>query len=101
MNRESEGKSRGIPHLAKNERDMGHPSFVKEPGARAKTRPPQLKLVDLQDQALQIFRLGDIQDYRVVWSSSSSFQKTNTALRIAGGCGHHTVKLVPGHVVGT
>jgi hypothetical protein len=28
MNRESEGKSGGIPHLAKNERDMGHPSFA-------------------------------------------------------------------------
>jgi hypothetical protein len=26
MHRESEGKSRGIPHLAKNERDVGHPS---------------------------------------------------------------------------
>jgi len=25
-NRESEGKSGGIPHLAKNERDVGHPS---------------------------------------------------------------------------
>jgi hypothetical protein len=22
----------GIPHLAKNQRDMGHPSFVREPG---------------------------------------------------------------------
>jgi hypothetical protein len=21
----------GIPHLAKNQRDMGHPSFVREP----------------------------------------------------------------------
>src|ERR1700677_2372118 len=30
MNRESEGKTSGIPHLAKNERDMGHPSFVRE-----------------------------------------------------------------------
>src|ERR1700689_4583172 len=29
MNRESEGKSSGIPHLAKNERDVGHPSFVR------------------------------------------------------------------------
>jgi hypothetical protein len=28
MNRESEGKSSGIPHLAKNERDMGHPAVV-------------------------------------------------------------------------
>jgi hypothetical protein len=26
MNRESEGQSVGIPHLAKNERDVGHPS---------------------------------------------------------------------------
>jgi hypothetical protein len=25
----------GIPHLAKNERDMGHPSLVREPGALA------------------------------------------------------------------
>jgi hypothetical protein len=24
----------GIPHLAKNERDMGHPSSVREPGVR-------------------------------------------------------------------
>ena len=31
MNRESEGKSSGIPHLAKNERDVGHPYFVREP----------------------------------------------------------------------
>src|SRR5271154_4018670 len=31
MNRESEGKSIGIPHLAKNERDVGHPSLVREP----------------------------------------------------------------------
>jgi hypothetical protein len=26
MKRESEGKHSGIPHLAKNERDVGHPS---------------------------------------------------------------------------
>src|ERR1700677_882852 len=31
MNRESGGKSSGIPHLAKYERDVGHPSFVREP----------------------------------------------------------------------
>src|ERR1700678_2616304 len=30
MNRESEGKSSGIPHLAKNKRDMGHPSLMRE-----------------------------------------------------------------------
>src|ERR1700683_3130046 len=30
MNREPEGKRSGIPHLAKNERDMGHPSFARE-----------------------------------------------------------------------
>jgi Glycosyl hydrolase family 20, catalytic domain len=30
MNRQSEGKSRGIPHLAKDERDVGHPSLVAE-----------------------------------------------------------------------
>jgi hypothetical protein len=29
MNRESEVKSSGIPYLAKNERDMGHPSLVR------------------------------------------------------------------------
>ena len=35
----------GIPHLAKNERDVGHPSFVREPEADpmlygpAKVRP--------------------------------------------------------------
>jgi hypothetical protein len=28
MNRKSEGKSSSIPHLAKNQRDMKHPSFV-------------------------------------------------------------------------
>ena len=33
MNRESQGGSIGIPHLAKNERDMGHPSFGREPEA--------------------------------------------------------------------
>src|SRR5271168_2323577 len=32
MNREPEGKSSRIPHLAKNERDVGHPSSVREPG---------------------------------------------------------------------
>jgi hypothetical protein len=30
MNRKLEGKSSGIPHLAKNERDMGHPSVMRE-----------------------------------------------------------------------
>jgi hypothetical protein len=30
LNRESEGKSSGIPNLAKDERDMGHPSLVWE-----------------------------------------------------------------------
>jgi len=30
MNRQSEEKRSGIPHLAKNERDMGHPSLVRE-----------------------------------------------------------------------
>src|ERR1700683_1652434 len=30
VNPESEGQSSGIPHLAKNERDVGHPSFVRE-----------------------------------------------------------------------
>ena len=34
----------GIPHLAKNERDVGHPAFVREPGQesvpqRLKPRP--------------------------------------------------------------
>ena len=33
MNRESEGRYSGVPHLAKPERDMGHPAFVKEPGS--------------------------------------------------------------------
>jgi hypothetical protein len=33
MNQESEGKSSGIPHLAKNERDVGHPSWVWEQGS--------------------------------------------------------------------
>src|ERR1700722_9128653 len=28
VDRESEGKNSGLPPLAKNERDMGHPSFV-------------------------------------------------------------------------
>jgi GAF domain-containing protein len=41
--RESDGKSSGIPHLAKNERDVGHPSLVKEPGA--------LVIVPVFDQA--------------------------------------------------
>src|SRR6204780_274123 len=37
MNRESEGKSGGIPHLAKNERDVGHPSMQRR--ARLKPSP--------------------------------------------------------------
>ena len=28
MNRESEGRCSGIPHLAKNQRDVGHPAFL-------------------------------------------------------------------------
>jgi hypothetical protein len=28
---ESEGRYGGIPHLAKNERDVGHPALVTEP----------------------------------------------------------------------
>ena len=28
----------GIPHLAKNERDVGHPAFVREPGVRIAIR---------------------------------------------------------------
>jgi hypothetical protein len=35
MNRKLEGKSWGIPHLAKNERDMGHPSLVAGQGKDA------------------------------------------------------------------
>ena len=30
VNLQLEGRSRGIPHLAKNERDVGHPAFVRE-----------------------------------------------------------------------
>ena len=33
MNRESEGRCCGIPHLAKNERDVGHPALAREPEA--------------------------------------------------------------------
>jgi hypothetical protein len=33
MNRDSEGRCSGIPHLAKNEQDVGHPAFVREPRA--------------------------------------------------------------------
>jgi hypothetical protein len=33
MNRESEGRCSGIPHLAKNERDVGHPALAREPEA--------------------------------------------------------------------
>jgi hypothetical protein len=31
----------GIPHLAKNERDMGHPSSVREPGGPGDDRYSQ------------------------------------------------------------
>jgi hypothetical protein len=31
VNLQSEGRCSGIPHLAKNERDVGHPAFVREP----------------------------------------------------------------------
>src|SRR5271170_1585090 len=33
MNRESKGKEQWYPASRENERDMGHPSFVREPGA--------------------------------------------------------------------
>jgi hypothetical protein len=42
VNRESEGKTRGLPHPAKNERDMGHPSFAREPrGQSGEAQPVQ------------------------------------------------------------
>jgi hypothetical protein len=33
-NRESEGNGSGIPHLAKNKRDMGHPALLREAEAQ-------------------------------------------------------------------
>ena len=38
-NPESEGRCSGIPHLAKNERDVGHPAFVREPEANPARQP--------------------------------------------------------------
>ena len=35
-----QGKTRGIPHLAKNERDMGHPAFGVTTGKGAPQIPP-------------------------------------------------------------
>jgi hypothetical protein len=37
MNRESEGRYSGIPHIAKYERDVGHPSFGEGTGLRPYT----------------------------------------------------------------
>jgi len=37
---------RGIPHLAKNERDMGHPSSVREPRALANGGGSQADTLD-------------------------------------------------------
>src|ERR1700691_3737477 len=56
MNRESEGKSIGIPHLAKNERDMGHPSFVREPGIWTSVShyPPTWRLLCAAFRALLV-----------------------------------------------
>jgi hypothetical protein len=56
--------------------------------------------VDLQNQALQIFGLGNIQDHGVIRSRLPAFQKTNSALRVSGRIGHHAMELVPGNVMG-
>src|ERR1700679_3668365 len=55
MDRKSEGKSSGIPHLAKNERDMAHPSFVREPGHPSSSY--WVLLADLNPAGLQVRNL--------------------------------------------
>src|ERR1700722_10283435 len=62
---------------------------------------PNSMSVDPQNQALQVFGLGNIQDHGVIRSRLPAFQETNSALRVSGRVGHHAMKLVPGNVVGT
>ena len=45
--------------------------------------------VDLQNQALQILRLGNRENHRVVWRCSPALQQPNPALRISRSGGHH------------
>src|ERR1700733_10600444 len=51
--------------------------------------------VDLQDQALQIFSLGNINHDGVIRSRAAAFQQANPALRIPRRIGHHAMKLIP------
>jgi hypothetical protein len=46
MNRESEVKCNGIPYLAKNERDVGHPAFVEEARAEMRLAAERSQLLD-------------------------------------------------------
>jgi hypothetical protein len=55
--------------------------------------------VNLQNQALQILSLGDIEDYRVVWGRPAAFQQANPALGIARCGRHHAMKFIPGNMV--
>src|SRR6202044_64919 len=63
VHREPEGKISGIPHLAKNERDMGHPAFVTERGSHADVFPYHLlrrnvRVIWLALQLAEFFHLA-------------------------------------------
>jgi hypothetical protein len=58
-----------------------------------------VSLVDLQDEALQILGLGDVEDYRMIGSRPTTFQKTKAALCITGSRCHYTLKFIPENVV--
>ena len=56
-------------------------------------------LVDLEDEALQILRLRDIENHRMIGSRAAPFHKSNAPLRITGSRRHHAMKFIPGNVV--
>src|ERR1700691_861374 len=56
--------------------------------------------VGLQNHALEILGLGDIQQDRMVRTRAATYQQPTAALCISrGGC-HYAMKLIPGNVVG-
>jgi hypothetical protein len=56
-------------------------------------------LLDLQHQALQVFRLRQVQDYRMVQRGASPFQQPNPALRIGRRRRHGPLQVGPAHMM--
>src|ERR1700722_412616 len=94
------------PSSAGNERKEPPPATALRAPARKEPITSQMccqcaiLLLDLQDEALEVFGLGYCKNHRVVWSGSTPFEQADAALRVAGGRSHYTMKFVPGNVMG-